>query len=280
MPNRSTQWDDQRSTREVPVDVVALGPVEPGAEARAEHKVRRVLGLAGEPVLEVRVKLAVAPDPAVERPALAEAALDVNGHLVRAQVAARTTHEAVDLLQDRLRDQLVRRAEHLRARRHVAPSPAPGEWRHGQVPVYRPERYRRPVDEREVVRRKTFAPGEATVDEAAFDMEMLGHDFHLFTDLATGEDALLERLDDGHLRLRRLRATSVRTPEPVIAVDAELDGPVAPVLTEDDAREWLDAGTETFVFFADRATGRAKVAYSRYDGHYGIIESAASPPAP
>jgi len=45
------------------------------------RKVRSLLRLVPEPVLFARVKLTMATDPAVERPAVAQANLDLNGRL-------------------------------------------------------------------------------------------------------------------------------------------------------------------------------------------------------
>jgi len=92
------------------IEVLAMDAAARRVKALAERKVRRVLPVAGRPVLHVRVKLAMAPDPAVERPASAEATLDVSGRLIRAHAVAHELGEAVDLLVDRLRTQLVRRA--------------------------------------------------------------------------------------------------------------------------------------------------------------------------
>ncbi len=48
-------------------------------------------------------------------------------------------------------------------------------------------------------------------------------------------------------------------------------GPSAPLLTQQDAFERLEAAAEQHVFFIDDATGRGAVAYHRYDGHWGLI---------
>jgi ribosome-associated translation inhibitor RaiA len=55
-------------------------------------------------------------DPAVERPAVAEATLEVSGHPLRAHAAAGQLEEAVDLLEDRLRQQLEHLSSHLHTR--------------------------------------------------------------------------------------------------------------------------------------------------------------------
>jgi RNA polymerase-binding transcription factor DksA/ribosome-associated translation inhibitor RaiA len=244
----------------------------------AERKVSAVIEAIGEPILHARIKLTMAPDPAVERPARAEAALDVNGQLVRAHVAAHTLHEAVDLLEPRLRGRVAHAAERVRTL-HLRPPKTPlGEWRHGQAPTDRPAWYDRPAEERQVVRRKTFALDELTLDEAALDMEMLDLDFYLFFELATGVDAVLHRRPDGRLGMRRLHVVDL----PVVAeaVEVVLEPEAAPALALDEAVEWLDVAGSPFVFFRNRETGRANVVYRRYDGHYGLITPADEPAPP
>ncbi len=58
----------------------------------------------------------------------------------------------------------------------------------------------RPTEERAVVRHKTFSVGTVDLDEAAFDLEVLDHDFHLFTEAGTGQEGVLYPTSDG-LRL-------------------------------------------------------------------------------
>ena len=282
-----------RSTEARPADrtegrlAFSGGPLEPAvvvvardgraraARRYAERKMRRVVSSVAEPVLHAEVKLAMEPNPAVERPARAEATLDVNGWLVRAHVAAHHPREAVDLLVDRLRDQLQHRGERLRALRHLAPAAAPGARRRRRPG--RLSRYDRPVEERQVVRRKTFAIGEMTVDEAAFDMDMLDFDFYLFREYGTGSDVLLVRRPDGY-GLRRLRVAPSTAVGATVDVTVEPD--LAPTLSVDEAVEWLNLSGEPFVFFAHAETGRGNVLYRRLDGHYGLITPADEPAPP
>lgn len=255
---------------EPPIDVTAEDPTAEATVDYARQKVRRALAVLDEPVLHTSVILATAPDPAVERPALVKATVDVDGDLVRAHVAARTMTEAVDLLERRLRAQLEHRAERTEALRHLTGEVAePGQWRHGQPVAERPQYYERPPEDRQVVRRKTFAVEEMTVDEAAFDMEQLDFDFYLFRELSTGSDVLLFRLPEGRYGLRRLRVASVDASG--AAVEVETDPELAPTLTLAEAREWLGVAGEPYVFYADAESGRGTVLYLRYDGHYGLI---------
>lgn len=90
--------------------MVTSGRVTAGAKRSAVQKVRAVTRLISVPVLSARVRLALSADPAVERPATAQARLDLNGRMLRAHVAAPTMREAIDELNDRLREQLERLA--------------------------------------------------------------------------------------------------------------------------------------------------------------------------
>lgn len=251
------------------LEISTHGTVEDGAVDHARLRVGEVIDQISEPVLFARVKLTLASDPARDRPAAAQATIDIDGDVVRAHVAAHELREAVDLLQRRLRDRLEHRAAHRRALRRSSGISEPGEWRHGDLPSHRPDYYDRPREERQLVRHKTFAIDELTPDEAAYDMGQLGYDFHLFSDLASGQDSVLERLADGSYRLTRLHPASIEAGPTAIALTVAAHPPATATVSE--AVELIDAAAEPFVFFANATTGRGNVVYRRYDGHYGLI---------
>jgi hypothetical protein len=248
--------------------VVTQGDVPEDAIAYARDKLGELHALADARVLFARLSLVQEADPARERPAVAKVSLDLDGDLVRAHVAARTMHEAADLLARRLRDKLEHRAERRDARRRRGPASAAGGWRHGDLPAERPEYVDRPPEDRRLVRRKTFATEEITPDEAVFDMEQLDFDFHLFRDLTDHTDAVIERRDDGY---RLTLAGAPVAERPPTAASMELAALPAPTMSLRSALEDLELSAARFVFFVDEATGRGAVAYRRYDGHYGLI---------
>lgn len=266
-PERTVEVEGGASRLTIAVD--RRGLVDVDDVDYAVERISTVLRKIEDPVLFARLKLTRAGDPARGKPAIAQVALDVDGELVRAHVAAHGMREAADLLQRRLRDKLEQRAQHREALRTRSGIPQPGEWRHGDLPTARPEYFDRPPEERQLVRHKTFAIDELTPDEAAFDMDQLDYEFHLFRDLASGEDSVLERLAYGTYRLTRLHPTTVEPGPTSIAFTVTEDSP--PVLTVDEAIQRLDAGGEPFVFFASSATRRGNIMYRRYDGHYGLI---------
>lgn len=95
----------------IPVRVRAHGNVPDYAADLAITKVSSVLARhASEPVISARVVLTMAPDPAVTRPAIAEAIVGISGRLVRAQAADQTMRAAIGLMANRLRIRLDRTA--------------------------------------------------------------------------------------------------------------------------------------------------------------------------
>lgn len=258
---------------ELQVQVVTVhGNVDSDAQAYARHKIGQLAKLAPGPMLLARVKLQRAPDPALDRPVLAQATLDVNGRVVRAHVAARQFDEAVDLLEARLRDRLEHLHSHLCERRRRAAMGEPGEWRHGDLVARRPAWFPRPVEERAVVRHKQLALTPMSVAEAALDLELLDYDFYLFVEAQTSQDALVWRRPAGGGL--GLAVAGGQSPDLTGCTMPVRPASAPPRLTVSEATGRLDLTGESFVFFVDATTGRGSVAYCRYDGHYGLITPA------
>lgn len=105
-----------RQAASPPFDYVATG-VPDAVESYARAKVARLYRLVPGRVLYARVTITPLTGRATGRHCAARGALDVGGHIVRANVEAVDPYEAVDLLQQRLRDQVVRLNERRRERR-------------------------------------------------------------------------------------------------------------------------------------------------------------------
>lgn len=254
------------ATGELSVSVLADAGLPQEVKDRAREVVLRVAAVAPRPVLEARLALRLHGDPALERPAVAKASLDVSGRTVRAHVAARHMLEAIDLLDQRLRRNLENLDERTRAHRHETGTAPPGEWRHGSLPTARPEHFPRPPEERELIRRKTFALSALTPEHAAREMDTMDFDFHLFTNADTGEENVVYRRSDGTTALAQV------TPAQGEPLPFAADPTPAPVMLIDKAIERLNLTGEPFVFFVEAQTRRGNVLHLRYDGHYGLIE--------
>lgn len=258
---------DRQTFPEVDVRVTLRGHL-PGAEDYAIRRVLEAQRLASEPVLAARVKLVRHTDPAVDRPIVAQANLNLRGRLIRAQASGISVTEAVDLMHDRLRRRLEKSARHWEARRGHQSN---GEgWRHGQLGTPREPFFPRPVEDREIVRHKTFSLARVTVDQAAAELESMDYDFHLFTETGTERESVLYRTDDGY------RLAQVEAPQEPISAGFPLtvSAQAAVRLTVPAAIERLNLSGQPFLFFVDPERERGEVLYHRYDGHYGLITPA------
>lgn len=253
------------------VVVTTHGRLSTDAVEYARSKVADLGRLTDRPVLWARVRLTRHGDPAAERPIVAQANMDVDGRLVRAQADGTTAHEAIDRLDERLRRSLGRAADHWEARRGKLPRP--NEWRHQSEPTHRPAYFPRPAAERRIVRRKSFTLQPCTVDAAALEMDLLDYDFHLFTEKRTGAASVLYRGGPTGYRLAQVAPAPLDELAP-FALPVTISRQRVPCLVVDRAVERLGLLGLPFLFFVDAAEGRACVLYHRFDGHYGLITPA------
>lgn len=286
------------------MSLTARGEVSAEDRLAAERRLSTLDRLIPDPVLDARVMLRHEPNPSLERPARAEAELDVNGRLVCGRVAAAAMPQAIAELEEVLTRQLRDFADRRRRRQRMRLEAGDGHWRHGSWTERRPAWLVRPAGERELVRRKTFAIEPLDPLQAAAQMIELDHDFYLFQDAGTGADAVVYRRDDGRLALiegepsgqrgERSRprssgreagaeARSGERGEPAGADDRA--GAAEDVLVRQQSRQreplslpeaisQMDEVGHRFMFFPEAESGRGAVLYMRYDGHYGLIEPA------
>jgi len=253
----------------MPVQVEAHGRVPDGMRELAAAKTGSLLRFTSEPVLSARVTLAVSADPAVPRPAVAQATIDMNGRIVRAQAAGETMRAAIERMGARLRVRLDRSARNWAARRGTLPVREPGEWRHRSIPAHRPAYFPRSADARAVIRRPGYASHPLTAEDAVAELDLLDYDFHLFTERSTGEDSVLYRVGDRY-RLAQAQPKPDRLgPLPAAVTLSEHPAPVLTLAEAIGRLEWLG---QPFVFFVNPETGRASLLYHRYDGHYGLVD--------
>ena len=139
------------------------------------------------------------------------------GPVIRAEAASTDPYVALDLALDKLESRL-RRAADKRRVHHGLRTPesihSPTAHANGSMPAVADEADADAVgsatDEEEasgvVVREKVFEGTPMTLDEALFQMELVGHDFFLFTDSGTGLASVVYRrkgYDYGVIRLAR-----------------------------------------------------------------------------
>jgi len=127
-----------------------------------------------------------------------EVTMEGHGHHVRAKVAAPDGFTAVDLVVDKLERQLrklktkVERRRQSRVKPEVGPGLVPDSLLHEDTepdPIYN------------IVKSKRFDLTAMEPSEAALQMDLLNHDFYVFTNSETEKSALVYRRDDGDIGL-------------------------------------------------------------------------------
>lgn len=252
-------------------EIVTDGELAPQSVDYALRRLRPVLARIQRPVLSARLKLVDSMRPANPRPCRAQILIDVDGDLLRAEVADETMVAAIDALKDRLKDQLTRLADRKSEARSHSSGFQTGVRRRAEPSGRRSIYYHLAASERELRRRKSVSVVPTTVEEAVADMEQLDHDFYLFREAATGADALVVRRDDGSYGLFRLRSSPE---DPARLEGVEIYDSVPPLLSVDEAVDRIGITGERCFFFENVTTRRGNVVYRRYDGHYGLISPA------
>ena len=155
--------------------------------AKVERFDQRIFRLEVELCTETNPRLAAVKDR-VEVTCLSK------GPVIRAEAASTDPYVALDLAVDKLQSRLRRAADKRRVHHglrtpesiHSPAAHANGSAAATQVATEEPDADVAGGDEEEpdgvVVREKMFEAGPMTLDEALFQMELVGHDFFLFHD--------------------------------------------------------------------------------------------------
>lgn len=151
-------------------------------------------------------------NPRISEKEVCEVTMHGHGHIVRAKAAATDAFAAVDRVVDKLEHRMEKLKGKLIGRSHPR--------RHGSVAFApRSARTTEEVEEEDfdgtgfdngdgshllnarIVKTKQFAIKPMTPEEAALQMDLLGHDFFFFTNAETGKAAVVYRRADGDIGL-------------------------------------------------------------------------------
>ncbi len=132
-------------------------------------------------------------NPRIADKEICEVTLEGQGHHVRTKVTAPDAYTAIDLAAEKLEHQLHK----LKTKMHRHENSGEMSIRTDEpVPAAEPVPE---VDENisKIVKKKQFAIEPMTAEDAVLQMELLGHDFFLFTNAETGRSAVVYLRDDG-----------------------------------------------------------------------------------
>lgn len=251
-------------------EISTRGEISADAIERARERLERVGSHCREAVLHVELRITDDSAHPAQDHARAESTLSVKHGPVRAHAHAPTVAEAIDLMLERLRRRLDRheaRLHRIGSKRHDGVA-SEGSWRHGDVASAPRRPMALPDPSADVVRRKSFAAEPMSLEEAAFDLDILDHDFYLFEEIKSARTGLLSVHADGHFELRIAATADIEAPQGMPL--ERIDGPST--FDDQSAQRQLDAGEDPFVFYRHGDGHASQVMYRRYDGNYGVVE--------
>jgi putative sigma-54 modulation protein len=148
----------------------------------AEQKLERLARIMPpwDDAMTVELELSVEKNPKVERPQIAEVTVRTKGPVLRVRERADDMYAAIDQAARKLERQARRYRDRRKAHGgrppagEAAPPPPASDGAEAAVPLEDAE------GEPRLMRRKTFEMKPMTAEEAALNMEMLGHEFYVF----------------------------------------------------------------------------------------------------
>lgn len=190
----------------------------------AEEKVERVHKLLMQrridEVTRVELELMVEKNPSIPEPCVAEATIFTRGPVIRARESATDMYAAIDLVMDKLMRQAKKYHDKVHGKTRRGHEKLPMEaalvvaremqQQQEQEPELEPE----PVavgavhegdefieEHGRVVKSKQFALKPMSVHEATLQLELIGHDFFVFTNSESSRTNVVYRRNDGHYGL-------------------------------------------------------------------------------
>jgi putative sigma-54 modulation protein len=165
----------------------------------AQQKLSRITKIF-DSIIDAQVEFNVIKNKSVQNDQIVEVTLHLSGGVIRAEEAKDNMYAAIDLVTDKVERQLRRfKGKHVNFDRTKTSS---GVLElELPVTVVTPEEFEEEAEHSQIVRNKQIQVEPMTPEEAARQMEMLGHDFYVFRNLDSKEINVLYHRRDGHYGL-------------------------------------------------------------------------------
>lgn len=161
--------------------------VTPAIKEYAEEKIGRIAKILDSMIMSAEIELFTERNPSIENSQVAEVTVYTKGPVIRAREAATDMYAAIDLVSDKLERQ-VRKFKTKIIDRHKTGSPT------SSLPLA--EEPTADV-ERAIVKTKVVEVKPMSAEEAILQLELLGHDFFVFSSAETQDINVLYRRNDG-----------------------------------------------------------------------------------
>lgn len=168
--------------------------VSPVLRQAVEEKVAR-LNRFLDGMDRAEVRFSEERNPRIAEKEVCEVTMHGHGHIVRARASATDAFAAVDRVVDKLEHRMEKLKGKLLGRSHPRRLPSLDSVSDISTEV------EASVSEPQIVKTKKFEMKPMSPEEAALQMELVGHDFYLFTNSETTGAAVVYRRNDGHIGL-------------------------------------------------------------------------------
>jgi len=177
------------------MDVVVKGrhiEVSPELRQYAEEKIRKLSRYLNLPKAEV--ELSVERNPRISANQTVEVTIHTRGPVIRGKESTVDMHASIDLVAEKLEKQIKRyKGKAYNNHNSKAHGLSPEAFAMPPEPQFEEE------SEPSIVKTKQFAVKPMTPEEATMQMELLGHDFFVFTNSETEEiNVVYRRGDDNY----------------------------------------------------------------------------------
>jgi putative sigma-54 modulation protein len=143
-------------------------------------------------ILKTEIEMSVEKNPKIIDNQVVEVTIFSNGPVIRAKESAPDMYQAIDLVSNKLERQARRVKRKLIDRSHHARNPFKES-----LAELEEEEEKEPV----IVKTKSFPLKPMTPEEAALQMDLVGHDFFVFINADTEETNVVYRRKDGNYGL-------------------------------------------------------------------------------
>jgi putative sigma-54 modulation protein len=192
-------------------NVTVTDALQEYASEKIEHVHKLLQQRKIDEVTRVELELRVEKNPSIPEPCIAEATVFTRGPVIRACESSTDMYAAIDLVTEKLtrrvkkyHDKMHGKTRHGHDKLAVEVEPAPelapvaaatlladelaGETAHAG-------------DNGRIVKTKQFALKPMSVNEATLQLELVGHDFFVFTNAESNRTNVVYRRNDGHYGL-------------------------------------------------------------------------------
>jgi putative sigma-54 modulation protein len=190
-------------------NVTVTDALQDYANEKIEHVHKLLLQRKIDEVTRVELELLVEKNPSIPEPCIAEATVFTRGPVIRARESSTDMYAAIDLVTDKLQ----RRVKKYHDKVH-------GKTRHGHDKISVPAEpdvelaavaataslgdelgAESSGENGRIVKTKQFALKPMSVNEATLQLELVGHDFFVFTNAESNRTNVVYRRNDGHYGL-------------------------------------------------------------------------------